>query len=187
MSVYVDRDIRFLCDESTMLEPLITPFSHDQLQPASYDVLLGHHFLAIDEDRMSPVDMGDPSTFDDLYVHHEVAPGGYYKLPSKGFVLACTQEHFCIPTDVVGILHGKSTRARLGLVIESAGFVDPGFRGQLTMEVYNQLPWPIFLRPGLSIAQVSFQMCTGRPERVYGDERINSHYQDSVGAVEPRY
>lgn len=191
MSVIVDRVIRSLCNDDRVLFyddglPLIEPFDEAQLQPSSYDVLLGNVFLSVDESHMKPVDMGDPSTFEDIYERHDVAPGGYYKLSSRGFVLACTAEVVNIPRDFVGILHGKSTRARQGLVIESAGFVDPGFKGQLTMEIFNQFPVPIYLRPGLKIAQISFQELSGYPDRVYGDDELGSHYQNSEGAVGPR-
>lgn len=193
MSVLIDRDIRRHCGDERELfvgegsRPMIDPFDEDQLQPASYDLLLGTVFLSIDESRLTPVDMGISSTYEDLYVRHEVERGGVYKLPAKGFVLACTDERVCISPDVVGILHGKSGIARIGQVIESAGFLDPGFEGKITMELYNQLPVPFLLRPGLPIAQVSFQAATGRPDRLYGDPRLNSHYQNDDEAVGSRY
>jgi dCTP deaminase len=193
MSVLVDRDIRLYCGQDRKLflgddgPSMISPFSEDQLQPASYDVLLGTVFLSVDETRLTPVDMGDPSSFEGLYVRHVVEPGGYYRLPSKGFVLACTEEFVSIPPDLVAILHGKSGVARLGQVIESAGFVDPYFRGRLTMELYNQLPVPIILRPGLPIAQLSFESTSGRPDYLYGDPKLGSHYQDSAEVIGSRY
>lgn len=191
MSILSDRDIRLYCgtDREIFLgaeaPPLISPYYEDFLQPASYDVRLSNSFMSINENYLSPVDLGDSRTFEDLYVHHEIT-NGYYKLPAKGFVLARTEETINVPSDLVGILHGKSTRARLGLVIENAGFVDPGFSGQLTMEIYNQLPIPIYLRPGQTIAQVSFQTLTGSPDNIYGDTVLGSHYQNSVGVVGPR-
>lgn len=191
MSVLSDRDIRLYCsDEREMFLgaealPLISPFDETLLQPASYDVRLSSSFLALKESHLSAVDLGCPSTFEDLYERHE-AVSGFYRLRAKGFVLACTEEVISVPQDLVGILHGKSTRARLGLVIESAGYIDPGYSGQLTMEIYNQLPVPIVLRTGQTIAQVSFQTLTGTPDSIYGDSRLGSHYQNSVGAIGPR-
>lgn len=193
MSVLVDRAIRALCGDATVIlgeeegTPMISPFDEKQLQPASYDVLLGDVFLSIDESRLTPVDLGDPSTFEDLYVRHDCTEQGYYKLPAKGFVLAHTEEFVCIPPDVVGILHGKSSVARVGQVIESAGFVDPAFRGRLTMEIFNQLHVPIILRVGLPIAQLSFESTSGRPDHLYGDVELGSHYQGDEEVAGSRY
>lgn len=192
MSVIVDRVIRSLCNDDRVLfyddgAPLIEPFDEAQLQPASYDVLLGNVFLSVDKARLRPVDLGDQSTFADLYERVELRSGGCFSLSSKGFVLACTSERVSIPRDIVGRIEGKSSLARLGLVIEAAGYLDPGYQGSVTMELYNQLPVPIILRPGLPIAQLSFETTSSVPERIYGDERLGSHYQNSDETVGSRY
>lgn len=166
---------------------MIQPFDEDQLQPASYDVLLGNTFQEVNRTRLKPVDLRDPSTFEDLYKRVELTDGECYWLSSKGFVLACTRERVCIPPNVVGRIEGRSSLARLGLVMESAGYLDPGFHGRITLEIYNQLPVPVILWPGLSIAQISFETTSGRPDRLYGDPSLNSHYQDDEEATVSRY
>jgi len=192
MSVLVDSLIRSMCNEDRSLfgidgAPMIDPFNEAQLQPASYDVLLGDVFLSVDRARLRPVDLGSSSTFDDLYERVELRPGGCFSLSSKGFVLACTRERVNIPCDVVGRIEGKSSLARLGLVIEAAGYLDPNYQGSVTMELYNQLPVPIILRPDLPIAQLSFETASSVPDKLYGDERLGSHYQHSAEAVGSRY
>jgi dCTP deaminase len=178
-----DRKIFLGVDGAQMIEP----FDESQLQPASYDVLLGSIFLVVDRARLRPVDLGDTSTFQNLYERVELHPGGCFQLSSKGFVLACTKEIVTIPSDVVGRIEGRSSLARLGLVIEAAGYLDPGYQGSVTMELYNQLPVPIILRPGLSIAQLSFETATSKPDKIYGDECLGSHYQNSLEVVGSRY
>lgn len=186
MSTLVDKEIRRLCkgpDDVSM----IRPFSPDQLQPASYDVCLGVSFKIVDKARLRPVDLGDPSTFQDLYTDVQLGEGETISISPKGFVLACTRERVAIPPCVVGRIEGKSSLARLGLVMESAGYLDCGFRGRITLEIYNQLPVPVVLRPGLPIAQLSFETTTGRPDRLYGDSSLNSHYQNDDEATGSRY
>lgn len=108
------------------------------------------------------------------------------------FVLGATVERIELPPGMVAILMGKSTLARIGLQIESAGYVDPGWRGELTLELVNLGPLPIRLIPGMKICQIRFEMVeslnTSPADRVvYGDVEVGSHYQDSTGAVEARF
>jgi len=186
VSVLVDKEIRRLCkgpDDVTM----IRPFDERRLQPASYDVCLGTSFKRVDKTRLRPVDLAEPHTFKDLYTDVQITDDESLTISPKGFVLACTMERVFIPPCVVGRIDGKSSLARLGLVIENAGYLDCGFRGRITLEIYNQLPVPIILHPGLSIAQLSFETTTGRPDRLYGNPELNSHYQDDDEATGSRY
>jgi dCTP deaminase len=93
-----------------------------------------------------------------------------------------------IPDDVVCRIEGKSSIGRLGLIVHAtAGFVDPGFRGSLTLEITNLTRVPIQLYSGLSIAQLSFMALDAPAERPYGSPELGSHYQDQVAATESRY
>ena len=104
------------------------------------------------------------------------------------FVLARTEEHVVLPDDVVARIEGKSSLGRLGLIVHAtAGFVDPGFAGTLTLEVTNLTRIPIELWPGLPIAQLSFMALDAPAERPYGHPDLGSHYHGQVEATESRY
>lgn len=156
MTVLSDQSIQEMCS-AVRNEPLIWPFTKSNLQPASYDVTL---------DRML---VGD----DSVYFDYTLKPGE--------FILANTIEKFNIPPELVARLEGKSTWARRGLIIHTAGFVDPGFRGQLTLEMTNLSKKPLPLKNGMVIAQIAFNWLD-RPANVpYGTPVLNSHYQGQEG------
>jgi len=186
VTTFADHQIRRLCLD----DGLVTPFREEQLQPASYDVRLGDRLMVVDAERRwappRPVDLGDPRTLVDLYREFELTSGGY-ELASGGFVLGHTMEVIDVPTDVSAHVQGKSSIARLGIAIEAAGFIDPGFRGPITLEIFNASPVPVILRPGLPIAQFSFQRLDAVPECPYGHEDLGSHCQGSVSVVGSRY
>ncbi len=190
MSILVDHQIRYQCVDVGTYPPLIEPFDEDLLQPASYDTRLADRFMVIDAARRgrppAPVDLGDRSTFKDLYVEFSVGSEGY-ELGAGKFVLGHTMEMLVVPQNVSAHVQGKSSIARLGLAIEAAGFIDPGYRGSITLEIANMSPVPIILRPGLPIAQFSFQVMYGEPDRAYGDPRLGSRYQGSDSVVGSRY
>jgi dCTP deaminase len=132
---------------------LIKPFNIKQLQPASYDLKLG------------AMDNGKP--FRIIY--------------PREFMIASSEELVNIPDYLVARLEGKSSWARKGLIVHTAGFVDPGFRGQLTLEMTNLSNKPIPLDTGILICQIAF-FKTDRPvERPYGHPDLGSHYQDQIG------
>jgi len=111
---------------------------------------------------------------------------GYWMVPQQ-FVLGCTIEYLKIPNNLVGQVHGKSTRARQGLIVESAGLVDPGFQGQLTLEIFNMSHMPVFLEFGSLMAQISFDWVDTTPEHSYGHPALNSHYQGQTGPTPARF
>jgi dCTP deaminase len=101
-------------------------------------------------------------------------------------VLASLVERFVVPDDLVARVEGKSSWARRFLTVHSAGFIDPGFRGDITMELKNDGGLVLELRPGMVIAQVSFQQMTGPAARPYGTRGLGSHYQGQSGATAAR-
>lgn len=137
---------------------LIDPFKLEQLQPASYDMTLGA--LPYDE----PV----------------------WKLRPGEFILASTLERVVMPEDLVGRMEGKSTWARRGVIIHTAGFVDPGFRGQLVLEITNLGGSDVLLKIGDRICQIAFHELDGPAERPYGHDQLGSHYQDQKGITRAR-
>ena len=135
-----------------------------QIQPASLDVRLGP-------------EIRDPWTGEAIPCINE------YPLYPGECVLAHTVERFHIPSYLVARVEGKSTWARRFLTVHSAGFIDPGFHGDITLEFKNDGREPIVVPIGATIAQVSFHMMAGLAERPYGSGGLRSHYQGQIGAT----
>lgn len=141
----------------------------EQIQPASLDLRLGDYFIRHPDGS-----------------HFHCPEGKSYPLSTGECVLASTVERFDIPNNVVARVEGKSSLARVFLTIHSAGFIDPGFKGDITLEIKNDGMIPIRLHPGMLIAQVSFQTLDAPAERPYGHEELNSHYQGQAGPRKSR-
>jgi len=192
VSVLPDHEIRGFCS-GDVVEALIRPFNEEQLQPASYDVLLGTTVLVPKrhgkvlstalEDNV--IDLGEPIP-DDLMFESYIGDVGHILFPGQ-FVLGATVEYVCVPPWMVGRIEGKSSLARVGQQIHSAGYLDPGFRGNVTLELVNFMPRPVRLRAGMKIGQLSFDMMISKAERPYGSPDLGSHYQDSKGAIPSRF
>lgn len=110
-----------------------------------------------------------------------------YELEPGEFLLASTFEHVTIPTDLVAIVEGKSSLGRVGLAVHiTAGFIDPGFRGNITLELKNVNAHPIKLTGGMAICQLCFEPILGTVERPYGSAGLRSRYQNSEGTIGAR-
>jgi dCTP deaminase len=142
-----------------------------QYQPVSLDLLLGTSFTRLPRNQ-----------FD---VHHMVIASENEVRPGE-FMLACTAERLRLPSNIAGVVHGKSTWARRGLMVEAAGLVDPGFDGTITLELKNLSHLPIPLRAGEPICQISFHMLEVPVVRPYGSPGLNSHYQGQTRAEPAR-
>ena len=165
---------------------IIDPLDEGCVQPSSVDlhldrffrVFVNHHTRVIDvklrqDDLTQAVEMND----DEPFILH---PGE--------FVLGSTQEVVGVPDDLVARLEGKSSLGRLGLVIHStAGFVDAGFEGHLTLELSNLATLPITLYPGMKIGQISFLRMTTAADNPYGSTVIRSKYKGQRGPTPSRY
>ncbi|HEX6712381.1 MAG TPA: dCTP deaminase [Thermoleophilaceae bacterium] len=183
-SVLSDATIRELIDSGRIV---IDPFDPSMIQPASVDIRLGNSFRVFHNHRIKSIDLGNPPR--DLTEHVEIdADDGEFVIHPGEFVLGTTQEYVEIPEDVVCRIEGKSSIGRLGLVVHAtAGFVDPGFQGTLTLEIANFNSVPIVLRPGLFICQLSFMALDRAAERPYGHPELGSHYHGQREATESRY
>lgn len=163
----------------------IDPLDEDAIQPCSVDFCLDESFRQF---KMPPLDYHVP-TIDPLQppAMEQVTSGGCVLYPGQ-FVLASTIERVKLPHDLVGHVDGKSSLGRLGLLIHAtAGFIDPGFEGQITLELSNVSPFPIRLNVGMRICQVSFTYLDRPAERPYGHPALNSKYQGQSGATASRY
>ena len=183
-SVLSDGTIRRLVDSGRIM---IKPFDATLVQPASIDLRLGDSFRVFHNHRAAGIDLRDgppPGLTEEVLATPE---DGFVIHPGE-FVLGVTEEHVELPDDVVARIEGKSSLGRLGLIVHAtAGFVDPGFKGTLTLEITNLTRVPIRLYPGLLIAQLSFMALDAPAERPYGSAELGSHYQGQRAATESRY
>lgn len=185
MSVLSDIEIR---REILMGALVIRPITQQSIQPASVDVRLANSLIVYDSDDIPEdyvVDLHQPDEYGRIVNLEPRIP--FYVKPGQ-FVLAATYETLVIPNDIVARLEGKSSLARRGLVIHStAGFIDPGFQGTVTLEISNSFPRPVPLEAWMKIGQISFQR-TGQPASIpYGDERLGSKYQYQTLPTRSRY
>lgn len=188
MSILNDIEIRSLGTS------LIDPFDPDRVQPASYDLTLGSEALVPTEpsggyynnlDRQW-IDFGNKEKPADLFKRYEIPEHGYSLGPGK-CLLASTVETLHIPDALVGRIEGKSSLGRVFLTSHvTDGFLDPGFHGQVTLELVNHGPFVLVLRAGMRIAQVSFSRLTAPCERPYGSPGLGSHYQGQKGPTAGR-
>jgi dCTP deaminase len=163
----------------------IDPLDETAVQPASVDLRLASAFRVFTRHRHTHVDLAREQS--DLTELVDVEDGGRFALHPGEFVLGSTLERVRVPDDLVGRLEGKSSLGRVGLIIHStAGYVDPGFEGQITLELSNVATVPILLYPGMRVAQISFLTMTTPAERPYASPGLDSRYQGQVGPTESR-
>src|SRR4051795_3706415 len=164
----------------------IDPFDDSMIQPASIDLKLGPSFRVFHNFRVEAIDIADMPQ--GLTEHIEVPDDEPFIVHPGEFVLGRTAEYIEMPDDLVSRVEGKSSLGRLGLIVHAtAGFVDPGFRGTLTLEITNLTRVPIVLWPGKPIAQLSFRPLARPAERPSGPPELGSHYHGQVDATESRY
>jgi dCTP deaminase len=182
-SVLSDGTIRRLVADGHVR---IEPWDETMVQPASIDLRLGSSFRVFHNHRIGAIDLADPPT--NLTELVEIDEGESFVIHPGEFVLGRTQEYVELPNDIVSRIEGKSSLGRLGLIVHAtAGFVDPGFKGTLTLEITNLTRVPIILWPGKPIAQLSFMALDRPAERPYGHPDLGSHYHGQVEATESRY
>jgi dCTP deaminase len=177
-----DRDIRASIEAGQIgLEPL----EMGLLQPSSFDVRLDRFFRLFDNHKYPFIDPSEQQ--DDLTRLVEVASDEAFILHPGEFVLGSTFEFVTLPNDVAARLEGKSSLGRLGLLTHStAGFVDPGFKGHVTLELSNTATLPIKLWPGMKIGQLCFFKLTSPSEFPYGSDKYSSRYQGQRGPTASR-
>lgn len=165
---------------------VIDPMLDGAIQPSSVDLRIDRYFRVFRNDTTPFIDPKLPQ--EDLTEMVEVADGNAFILHPGEFVLGSTLERVAIADDLVGRLEGKSSMGRLGLLIHStAGFVDAGWDGHLTLELSNVANLPIALYPGMKIGQISFLQMTTPAEHPYGSTTTGSKYQGQRGPTPSRY
>ena len=176
--VLSDRTIRQELDQGRIV---ISPLDASDIQPASVDLHLDRKVLVFSNSSRPYIDI--KQSMEQLTEMVELEDNIPFILHPGEFVLGSTMENIELPADLVARLEGKSSLGRIGLVIHStAGFVDPGWKGHLTLELSNLARLPITLYYGMKIGQISFLTLTTEAERLYGSESLGSKYQ---GQTEP--
>ena len=164
----------------------IEPWDPALVQPASVDIRLGDSFRVFHNYRVATIDLRDPPA--NLTEEVTVLQDEAFVIHPGEFCLGSTLERVELPDDIVSRIEGKSSLGRLGLIVHAtAGFLDPGWKGTLTLELNNLTRVPIKLYPGLLIAQLSFMALDRPAQRPYGSPDLGSHYQGQQAATESRY
>lgn len=174
-----DRDLRHAIQSGRLA---IDPYEPDLIQPSSIDLRMDRHLLAW------PREGGfiDPAV-DNEMLSYEIPDDDPYRLMPGQMVLGSTVERIRLADDLAARVEGKSSLARLGLAAHiTAGFIDPGFAGHVTLELVNHAPQPILLRPGMRIAQLCAIPMLSAVEKPYGADGVGSHYQGQCGPTPSR-
>ncbi|WP_297983341.1 dCTP deaminase [uncultured Methanobrevibacter sp.] len=179
MAILSDRDIKkYLEDKRIVIDPLE---DERQIQPSSVDMRLGDEFKVFKVIRKPYIDPKDP---EDLasYMESTVVPeGDAFIIHPNEFALAITHEYVKLPDDIVARVEGRSSMGRLGVTMHvTAGYIDPGFEGRITLEISNIGTMPVALYPGQRVCQIVFETMTSPSELPYGHPDRNSKYMEQT-------
>src|SRR5881275_2536425 len=181
--VLSDRTITRLLEQGRIE---IDPYDPSLLQPSSVDVRVDRYFRVFRNSRYPFIDVKQAQ--EELTELVEIEDETPFILHPGEFVLGSTLERVRLPDDLVARLEGKSSLGRLGLLIHStAGFIDPGWDGHVTLELSNVATLPITIYPGMKIGQISFMQMTEPATMPYGSAAIGSKYKGQKGPTASRY
>lgn len=165
----VDIQNRICLEENDAMKIDITPFIEKNLQPASYDITLGNTFKIIEPKQLLSMSSN---------TKYKTVVKDTFTLYPKKFVLATTKEYIKLPLDITAKVDGRSSYGRMGLDIQNAGFIDPGFEGEITLEIRNESSCPIILNAGTKIGQIVFSLCNTPASKGY-----DGKYNKQTGAT----
>jgi dCTP deaminase len=154
-------------------EIVVQPLEDYQIQPASIDLRLGDHFLKVDENSVDSISLDKPLAYVEIRRQEIV-------IPPHTFLLAVTHEFIRLPADITAFVEGRSSIGRIGLFIQNAGWVDPGFAGTITLELFNANRLPIRLAAGRRICQIVFARMDSAASRPYAGKYQNQ--REAVGS-----
>ena len=169
--IFSDKTISQMVKDGTLV---ITPLEEAQIQPASVDIRLGRTFSIVEDSPTGII------TMENKIAYKTIEADTYLLLPGQ-FVLATTKEYFVLPDDLTAFVEGRSSLGRMGLFIQNAGWVDPGFRGEITLELYNANRCAIELKAGRRVGQLVFAKMDQAAENPY-----RGKYQGQTGATGSR-
>jgi dCTP deaminase len=178
-----DRDLALRLKRGEIkIQP--APDPETQIQPASIDLRLGYDFQTFNHTQQALIDPADPESFSHLTNLVRLKEGERFIVHPGEFVLATTLEHVEIPDDLVARLEGRSSIGRLGIVIHStAGYIDPGFRGAITLEISNLGRIAVALYPGMRICQMAFEEMSSPVSEGYGMKRTAKYQGQQTTTV----
>lgn len=165
-----DRKIKDLLAAETLT---IKPLDSSQIQPASVDCTLGNHFLTVDTNQMECIHMDQDIQYNEIEAES-------ITIPARSFLLATTNEWIELPDHITAFVEGRSSIGRMGLFIQNAGWVDAGFKGRITLELYNANSLPIKLLAGRRVCQLVFCEMDQAAEKPYRGKYYGQ--QKSVGS-----
>ncbi|MDI3546815.1 MAG: dCTP deaminase [Halanaerobiales bacterium] len=165
-----DKSIQELIDSNRLV---IKPLEEHQIQPASIDLRLGNSFLKIDENMMEVMTLNEEIKYVSL-TREEIV------IPPNSFLLATTMEYIELPEDITAFVEGRSSIGRMGLFIQNAGWVDPGFAGQITLELFNANRLPIKLTSGRRICQLVLARMDQKAANPYNGKYL--YQRNAVGS-----
>ncbi|MGB0757226.1 MAG: dCTP deaminase [Patescibacteria group bacterium] len=174
-----DKDIQKSIDEGKIV---IDPLFPNSIQPASVDLHLGSDFLVFRNDNHTSIDLREP--LDDMMEEVSIDKDRPFVLHPREFALGMTYEIIGVPEDMVGRLEGKSSLGRVGIIVHAtAGYIDPGNKLKITLELHNIANLPVQLYYKMPIAQISFSPLSSPASVAYGKDKLNSKY---YGATKPQ-
>ena len=182
-----DHDIRDAIDSGRIKIDAPDDKFRENIGPSSLDLRCGAHFKVYEHTKFSLLDPADPATFENCSRMLEVKnPGEPFIVQPNDFILGVTLEKITLPNDLVARVEGRSSLGRLGIIVHStAGFVDPGFAGTITLEITNINKMPVALYPGMRVCQLAFETLTS-PAEVDYSQKATQKYQNQVFPEESR-
>ncbi len=166
-----DKTLMKMLEEKTLV---VEPIAKEQIQPASIDIRLGNTFSIVEDTSTGIINLENEIKY------KTITTDSYILLPNQ-FVLATTMEYFDLPDDLTAFVEGRSSLGRMGLFIQNAGWVDPGFKGEITLELYNANRCAIELKAGRRVGQLVFAKMDDTALNPY-----NGKYQGQKGATGSR-
>jgi dCTP deaminase len=149
--------------------------------PSSYDIRLGRHFKVYKHAHLAVLDPSKADSFKDITETIEIKDGEPFIVQPGEFVLGVTMERIKLPDDIVARVEGRSSLGRLGIIIHStAGFIDPGFEGTITLEITNINRMPVALYPGMRVGQIAFETMTSPAEVPYNKKSCSKYMNQSL-------
>ena len=179
MAILSDKTIKeYLEEGKIVIDPLK---DEQQIQPSSVDMRLGDEFKVFKVIRKPYIDPKDEDDIAEYMESSTVREGEAFIIHPNEFALATTQEYVKVPDDLVARVEGRSSMGRLGVTMHvTAGYVDPGFEGRITLEISNIVAMPVALYPGQRVCQLVFETMTTPAELPYGHPKRNSKYMKQL-------
>ncbi|MFB6214076.1 MAG: dCTP deaminase [Candidatus Nanohaloarchaea archaeon] len=184
MAILSDRDLRKLIEQKNAVQAPEDDLDFDlQLGPSSFDLRLGYEFGVLNTRKLEMIDTMDMEKYEDFIEKEEHTPGEGVVIHPGEFLLGATLETLKVPDNLVARVEGRSSYGRLGIIVHAtAGYIDPGFEGDITLEMQNLGNAPVKLYPEDRICQVVFETMTSEAETPYGDKE-DTKYMGQTGAT----